>query len=70
MSPNQPPGLAELGAHLSAAGLSHRKLPEQLVIVDQLPRNAMTKVQKAVLRRRYSDVPVIGDEGSESLSPG
>jgi len=52
--PAHPPELAELCAHLLAAGLSNRKLPEQLEIVDQLPRNAMAKVLKAELRRQFS----------------
>ena len=46
-----PPTLEELGEHLLAAGLSKRKLPERLELVDTLPRNAMDKVQKNELRR-------------------
>jgi acyl-CoA synthetase (AMP-forming)/AMP-acid ligase II len=45
-----PPSLADLCDHLRAAGLSTRKLPERLVVVDALPRNAMGKVAKAELR--------------------
>jgi len=45
-----PPSLADLCDHLRATGLSNRKLPEQLVVVDALPRNAMGKVAKAELR--------------------
>jgi len=52
-----PPNLPELCAYLSAAGLSTRKLPEQLEIVDQLPRNAMAKVLKSELRRRFASEP-------------
>jgi acyl-CoA synthetase (AMP-forming)/AMP-acid ligase II len=45
-----PPHLEDLCDHLRAAGLSTRKLPERLVVVDALPRNAMGKVAKAELR--------------------
>lgn len=45
-----PPTLDDLCAHLLRAGLSKRKLPERLVVVDHLPRNAMQKVLKARLR--------------------
>ena len=41
------------------AGLATRlakfKLPKRIHVVDELPRNAMGKVQKAELRRRYVD---------------
>ncbi len=36
--------------------LARFKLPKQVIIVDDLPRNAMGKVQKNVLRERYSDL--------------
>jgi non-ribosomal peptide synthetase component E (peptide arylation enzyme) len=49
-----PPSLRELCDHLVTSGLSDRKLPEQLEIVEQLPRNAMEKVLKADLRRRFN----------------
>jgi non-ribosomal peptide synthetase component E (peptide arylation enzyme) len=52
-----PPTLAELSAHLLSSGLSKRKLPERLEIVDELPRNAMRKVLKAELRRRFIPEP-------------
>lgn len=48
--PDQPPTLADLAAHLRAAGLSNRKLPEELRLRDELPRNAMGKVMKQALR--------------------
>lgn len=51
---DDPPSLAELCAHLHDAGLSTRKLPERLELVDALPRNAMDKVQKADLRSRFA----------------
>ncbi|RSS49049.1 cyclohexanecarboxylate-CoA ligase, partial [Streptomyces sp. WAC07061] len=56
----QPPGAAPLTlpqvtAHLRARGLSPHKLPEQLELVDALPRNeALRKVLKYRLRERYS----------------
>ena len=32
------------------------KIPERIVFVDELPRNAMGKVQKAELRKIYADL--------------
>ncbi|MGW3134704.1 class I adenylate-forming enzyme family protein [Streptomyces sp. NPDC001139] len=57
----QPPGTAELTldavtAYLRAEGLSVHKLPEQLELVDALPRNdTLRKVLKYKLRERYAD---------------
>ncbi|MES5821775.1 AMP-binding protein [Streptomyces sp. RG80] len=57
----QPPGAAELTlealvAHLRAEGLSVHKLPEQLEVVDALPRNeTLRKVLKYKLRERFSE---------------
>ncbi|MDT3441502.1 AMP-binding protein [Pseudofrankia sp. BMG5.37] len=48
-----PVTLADLATHASAAGLAKFKLPEQLEIVDDLPRTDMGKVAKNALRRRY-----------------
>ncbi|MDQ3092651.1 MAG: AMP-binding protein [Actinomycetota bacterium] len=45
------PTLAELGTFLSDAGLSLRKLPEQLEVVDDLPMTASGKVDKRALRQ-------------------
>jgi len=56
----QPPGappltLRDLSSHLRAEGLSVHKLPEQLEVVDALPRNeTLRKVLKYRLRERYS----------------
>jgi cyclohexanecarboxylate-CoA ligase len=56
----QPAGAAELtlasmAAYLRAEGLSVHKLPEQLEVVDALPRNeTLRKVLKYRLRERYS----------------
>lgn len=49
-----PPNLSDLGAHLRGLGLSTRKLPEQLEVVDALPRNSMGKVVKRELRARFT----------------
>src|SRR5690606_38167324 len=43
----------EMREHLLGAGLITRKLPEQLEIVDALPRNASGKVVKFELQRRF-----------------
>jgi acyl-CoA synthetase (AMP-forming)/AMP-acid ligase II len=51
--PNDPPMLRELTDHLIAAGLSTRKLPERVEIIDALPRNAMEKIRKVDLRARF-----------------
>ena len=32
------------------------KMPKRVIVVDALPRNAMSKVEKAALRRRYADL--------------
>ncbi len=52
------------GSKLSEAGISgplkkrlaNYKLPKQIIFVEDLPRNAMGKVQKNVLRDSYSDI--------------
>ncbi|MGW0842681.1 class I adenylate-forming enzyme family protein [Streptomyces sp. NPDC002787] len=56
----QPPGvdpltLADVTGHLRAEGLSVHKLPEQVEVVEALPRNeTLRKVLKYRLRERYS----------------
>ncbi len=50
-----PPTLPELCAHLTVAGLSHRKLPEALEVADALPMTAAGKVDKRALRARHAD---------------
>jgi acyl-CoA synthetase (AMP-forming)/AMP-acid ligase II len=45
--------LTELADHCRAEGLAIQKVPEQLEIVEALPRNAMGKVLKQDLRARY-----------------
>jgi acyl-CoA synthetase (AMP-forming)/AMP-acid ligase II len=42
--------LADLGAHCRASGLATQKIPEQIEIVTELPRNATGKILKHVLR--------------------
>ena len=43
----------ELIIHLRDLGLTSRKLPEQLEVVDVLPRNTSGKVLKHVLRDEF-----------------
>lgn len=53
------PGCSPSPAKLSAAlreTLAAFKCPKQILTVDQLPRNAMGKVLKNVLRERYADL--------------
>jgi acyl-CoA synthetase (AMP-forming)/AMP-acid ligase II len=45
--------LPELHEHCRAAGMMIQKIPEQLEIVDELPRNATMKVLKNELRERF-----------------
>jgi cyclohexanecarboxylate-CoA ligase len=49
-----PPGVAELGAHLLAAGLSKRKLPERVEVLADFPRTDSGKVAKRHLRERFA----------------
>jgi acyl-CoA synthetase (AMP-forming)/AMP-acid ligase II len=46
-------GLPDLAEHCRAAGLTTQKIPEQLEVVDALPRNAMGKIAKQELRARF-----------------
>jgi non-ribosomal peptide synthetase component E (peptide arylation enzyme) len=46
--------LADLAAHCRSAGLANQKIPEQLEVVAQLPRNPQGKVLKNELRARLS----------------
>lgn len=48
------PTLAELFDYLSEKGLTRQKVPEQLEVVDVLPRNASGKVLKHELRATYT----------------
>jgi cyclohexanecarboxylate-CoA ligase len=46
--------LADVTQHLLSGGLSRRKLPERLVVTDELPRTASGKVLKRALRDRLA----------------
>ena len=46
--------LAEMQEYLRGAGLMVQKIPEQLEVVDQLPRNATFKILKYQLRDRLA----------------
>ncbi len=48
---------AEMVAHLEAQGLMRQKIPEQLEMLDALPRNPSGKVVKARLVERFADSP-------------
>ena len=45
--------IADLAQHCAANGLAKQKVPEQIEIVEALPRNAMGKILKQDLRARY-----------------
>ena len=48
----------EMVEHLRAAGLMNQKVPEQLEVVDALPRNeTLNKVLKYKLREELADKP-------------
>ena len=42
--------LVEVAEHCRELGLAKQKVPEQLEIVDEIPRNAMAKIQKPALQ--------------------
>jgi cyclohexanecarboxylate-CoA ligase len=50
-----PLGFEEMTAHLLDAGLITRKLPEQLEVVNALPRNPSGKILKFELQARFQD---------------
>jgi acyl-CoA synthetase (AMP-forming)/AMP-acid ligase II len=52
--PDDPPTLADIADFCRAEGLMTQKIPEQLEIVDVLPRNPTGKVLKFELRDRYA----------------
>lgn len=45
-----PPALSELAEYLLQAGLMHQKVPEQLEVVDELPKTGLGKLDKKALR--------------------
>lgn len=48
--PATPPSLDDLRAHLREAGMATQFWPERIRVIDVLPRTALGKVQKSVLR--------------------
>ena len=50
----EPISFDEMKRHLVDAGLITRKLPEQLEIVDALPRNPSGKIVKAQLQKQFA----------------
>ncbi|MFE4963739.1 class I adenylate-forming enzyme family protein [Streptomyces sp. NPDC056660] len=50
-----PPTLKGIANHLRAAGIMPQKLPEQLEIVDQMPRTGLGKLSKTALRERFGE---------------
>jgi acyl-CoA synthetase (AMP-forming)/AMP-acid ligase II len=53
--PGAPPlALGDVVAFCHEAGLMAQKIPEQLEVVDALPRNATLKILKHELRARFS----------------
>jgi len=58
-APEGPPvTIASLGAFCGERGLARFKVPEQILVVDELPRTAMGKVRKDELRVRAAAAPV------------
>ena len=46
--------LVEVADHCRELGLAKQKVPEQLEVVDEIPRNAMAKIQKPELKKRFA----------------
>ena len=53
--PGQTPELDHIAA-MAASALARFKQPRKLILIDELPRNTMGKVQKNILRERYKDI--------------
>jgi malonyl-CoA/methylmalonyl-CoA synthetase len=51
--PGRAPDLEEI-ANAAAASLARFKQPKRLILIDELPRNTMGKVQKNALRERFA----------------
>jgi malonyl-CoA/methylmalonyl-CoA synthetase len=49
------PDLDELAKTISAS-LAKYKQPRKLLLIPELPRNTMAKVQKNILRQEYKDI--------------
>jgi len=52
--PENPLSLVEIGEHCRSTGIARQKIPEELVIIDSIPRNESGKILKAKLRDMYS----------------
>jgi acyl-CoA synthetase (AMP-forming)/AMP-acid ligase II len=52
---SEAPDIDALRAHLQEAGLTRQKWPEEIRVVDELPRTPSGKIQKFVLRQRLRD---------------
>jgi non-ribosomal peptide synthetase component E (peptide arylation enzyme) len=55
-APRAQPRLSDLAAWLDKHGLARQKIPEQLELVEALPRTASGKVRKNELRARFGGV--------------
>ncbi|MGC5168522.1 3-phosphoshikimate 1-carboxyvinyltransferase [Luteimicrobium sp. DT211] len=64
--PGERLGFASMQKYLEAAGLSKYYWPERLEVVDVLPRNAVGKIQKNVLRERASALVDADTEGGRA----
>ncbi|MBS9376293.1 class I adenylate-forming enzyme family protein [Rhodococcus sp. B50] len=54
VTPGQQVTLSDIADHCTTAGLMRQKIPEQLEVVDALPRNPAGKVLKKDLRNRFA----------------
>lgn len=61
------PSLSELCDYLQEHDISKRKLPERLVVIDELPRTASGKVQKHVLRQAHATADARAHEPTHAL---
>jgi acyl-CoA synthetase (AMP-forming)/AMP-acid ligase II len=52
-----PLGFDEMVAYLAGRGLMKQKIPEQLELVSEVPRNPSGKIEKRALRARFSPPP-------------
>ena len=55
--PDDPLQMDEMGGFLAGRGLARQKIPEQLELAEELPRNASGKVLKRELQTRYGGAP-------------
>jgi acyl-CoA synthetase (AMP-forming)/AMP-acid ligase II len=61
------PAIADVRAHLAAAGLAKQKWPESLHVVDEFPRTPSGKVQKFVLRQQLRDGALDAYDAAERI---